>query len=223
MSDMGRPPRFDLEVARQIAAEHASGVSINQLCRRYEAKESTIKNAVKRAGGDVQLQPLSSSNLRDDDKPRLIRMYRQGWTVQQLAREFRTQQARISSLLDDAFEPRHRPGTKSNPNLRTAAQCKRILERRRAGVSTATLAAELGMKPCGLESALARRGFPLSSVTGCPVGDAEQCARLYERRRSGERTADLAAELGMKHGSFTAAMARRGFPLAPLRTYDRKH
>jgi hypothetical protein len=141
-----------------------------------------------------------------EDEEHILQLYRDGWSVRQLARHLGVRTKLVSELLERRAEPLH-PGGKAHPLFRSSQQCEEVAARYRDGLSLRELADLHGCSTPPIARALERAGEPLR--VGAPVfWTDERNAWLVEQYRAGRSQASIGSELGLSQACISDRLRR---------------
>lgn len=165
--DRGNKRLFTKEQARQLVAEYTAGASYNQLAAKYGGTDTTIRNAVCRAGVTSRASSETRTLQRrwqPDSEDEVIQLYRDGWSVRDLAYHWGVRTTVVSELLSRLNEPLHRG---AHPRFKSIKECVAVADAYATGLSAKELAKQFDCSAPTAINAIKRAGSAINS-TGHP-------------------------------------------------------
>ena len=226
----GTPRHFELDEAGLafVTRERGAGRSWREIAADLGVSRRTLQQAVGRAGEDAGLPAgrvvAPIRRLTEEEIGAAVAAHRTGQSWADIAAGMgigeKMLRTRIGRAGHDTGSVVRRGGHGDRYDM-SEADVMAVMAARAAGRSWGDIAGGLGIDRTTLRHALKRAGVEdvTRAVAAHPSRfSAEQLQALHDRRLAGERLIDLAAEVGAKTGTLTAAFERAGFPYVCLRS-----
>ncbi len=204
------PPRkFDAATEIAIAAEYVAGATIDELAVKYDASDSPVRGALKRQC--VMARPKKKRlhwHNTPEQRAEVVRLYRAGTSMRDIARTMRVQAAVVRQVLVDEKVPIGLNGG-AVPAL-TTGQADEVIAAYQAGESQTALAARYGCSTPTIGNLLRRRGIDVRPAGGPRVWTNENVALAVELHTSGWTQLAIAERLGVRNDAVSRVLYNTG-------------
>lgn len=106
---------FTGQVAKDVAADYASGMGLKELTQKYGAGGFAIRSAVVAEGGTLRKRGQSvRRSLTESEMAEAVKLYADGWSQMQIGAKLKTSQTNISKILERKGVQVRRNGAKGD-------------------------------------------------------------------------------------------------------------
>lgn len=203
----------------EVIEAYRAGETFREIAARYGCSDPAIRNVLLRREEPTRSTKASLA-LRSPWKPQVedeaIALYREGWSVHQLAKRWSVRTKVISDLLAERSEPLH-PGGRAHPRFRSAQQCQEVAAVYVTGASLADLAEQFETSTPVVTAAIKRAGVEIRPSGRGAFWTEERLRWVSDQYLSGRSPEVIAEGLGCKRFVVVARLRQTGAIPPPAR------